>query len=71
MIVQLLPCLFLFGALPFSIAAEQKVLKNGSGKSSPLNAKLEELVKDSLKQWHVPGISIGVVDGDEMWAEVS
>ncbi|KAG4418237.1 hypothetical protein IFR04_008595 [Cadophora malorum] len=69
MIVQILPCLCLFGALHFSFATEQKVLKYGSGKSSPLDAKLEELVKDWLKQWHVPGISIGVVDEDEMWAE--
>ncbi|KAH9208370.1 putative penicillin-binding protein [Leptodontidium sp. 2 PMI_412] len=71
MLIELLPCLCLLQYLPTSLALEQKILENGGGKQpSPLDAKLAELVKDTLKEWHVPGLSIGVVDGDDMWAEV-
>ncbi|TVY34820.1 Protein flp, partial [Lachnellula subtilissima] len=28
-------------------------------------------VKDTLELWHVPGVSIAVVDGNDTWAEVS
>lgn len=69
MFVQLLPSLCLLQYLPASLALEQKVLNHGA-KSNPLDAKMAELVKDSLEEWHVPGISIGVVDGDDSWAEV-
>lgn len=71
MLIELLPCLCLLRYLPTSLALDQKILENGGGKQpSPLDAKLAELVKDTLKEWHVPGLSIGVVDGDDMWAEV-
>ena len=55
--------------LPFSSAAEQKLLKNG--KSSPFDKKFEKLVYETLELWHVPGVAIGVVDGDLEWSEVS
>ena len=64
-IVSLLP----FLQFPtFSSAAEQKVL-NG-GKASPLNSKFEKLVYENLDLWKVPGVAVGVVDGDSAWSEV-
>jgi hypothetical protein len=40
-------------------------------KTSPFDAKFAQLVKETLDKWHVPGLSIAVVDGDDVWAEVS
>jgi hypothetical protein len=54
---------------PFGFAAEQKVLKGG--KPNPLNEDFEKLVHETLELWHVPGIAIGVVDGDLEWSQVS
>jgi hypothetical protein len=53
----------------FGFAAEQKVLKGG--KSNPLNEDFERLVHETLELWHVPGVAIGVVDGDLEWSQVS
>jgi hypothetical protein len=58
----------LFQFLPFGSAAEQKVLKGG--KVSPLNAEFEKLVHETLELWHVPGVAIGVIDGDSEWSQV-
>ncbi|XMA10035.1 hypothetical protein WAI453_002826 [Rhynchosporium graminicola] len=71
MLAHLLLCLCLVQCLATSLAQnhEQKILRNGDKESSPLNADLERLIKSSLEAWHVPGISIGVFDGDEGWAE--
>jgi hypothetical protein len=55
--------------LSFGFAAEQKVLKGG--KTNPLNEDFEKLVHETLELWHVPGIAIGVVDGDLEWSQVS
>lgn len=65
-IVFSLPILSFFA---LSSAAEQKILSNDG--SNPLNAEFTKIVNETLNVFHVPGISIGVVDGDEMWAEVS
>jgi len=40
-------------------------------RSGPFDARFAKLVKETLDKWHVPGISIAVVDGDDMWAEVN
>lgn len=61
--------LFLLQFQPFGFAAEQKVLKGG--KANPLNEDFEKLVHDTLELWHVPGVAIGVVDGDLEWSQVS
>ena len=61
--------LSLLQILPFGFAAEQKVLKGG--KTNPLNEDFEKLVHETLELWHVPGIAIGVVDGDSEWSQVS
>lgn len=36
----------------------------------PLDRKFGMLVKETLDFWHVPGVSIAVVDGDYTWAKV-
>jgi hypothetical protein len=54
--------------LPFSFAAEQKVLEGGT--ANPLNEEFEKLVYETLDLWHVPGVAIGVVDGDLEWSQV-
>ncbi len=40
-------------------------------KESPFDAKFGDLAKETLDLWHVPGVAIGVVDGDSVWNEVS
>ncbi|EED23037.1 penicillin-binding protein, putative [Talaromyces stipitatus ATCC 10500] len=40
-----------------------------STKTSPLNEEFEKLVYETLSKWHIQGVSIAVVDGDETWAE--
>ena len=56
--------------VPFAIGAEQQhVLKDKP--TSPFDAEFAKLAKETLELWHVPGVSIAVVDGDDTWAEVS
>lgn len=55
--------------LPFGSAAKQQVLKDV--KANPLNAKFEKLVYENLDLWNVPGVAVGVVDGDLEWSQVS
>lgn len=38
---------------------------------NPFNAEFDELAKDILHQWRVPGMSIAVVDGDHVYAKAS
>jgi hypothetical protein len=59
----------IFGFLALSSAAEQKILSNNG--DNPLDTKFSKMVNETLNMFHVPGISIAVVDGDDMWAEVS
>ncbi|KAJ5047542.1 uncharacterized protein L3040_003365 [Drepanopeziza brunnea f. sp. 'multigermtubi'] len=65
---RLLPLVFLLPLLSLGISPVQEVL-NVDARASPLDTKLRQLVHESMEEWHVPGISIGVVDGDEFWAE--
>jgi hypothetical protein len=37
----------------------------------PLDKKFEKLVKETLETWHVPGVSVAVVDGENTYAQVS
>lgn len=52
----------------FASETEQKVLK---GNDNPLNQNFKEFVEKALEEWHLPGVAVAVVDGDETWAEVS
>ncbi|KAJ5826326.1 penicillin-binding protein [Penicillium riverlandense] len=40
-----------------------------SASEPPLNKEFEKLVHETLARWHVPGVSIAVVDGEKSWAE--
>jgi hypothetical protein len=51
----------------FSFAAKQQVLKDNTG---PFTSKFGQLANETLGLFHVPGVSIAVVDGDNVWAEV-
>jgi hypothetical protein len=42
----------------------------GNG-DSPLDHNFEKLVLDALELWHVPGVSVAVVDGDNTWSKMS
>ncbi|KAM3071256.1 hypothetical protein ACMFMF_007729 [Clarireedia jacksonii] len=44
----------------------QKIL--GDNELSPFTADFEQQVNKALAYWHVPGISIAVVDGDHEWS---
>jgi hypothetical protein len=65
-------CLLL--ALPLSVSAaqsnQQTVLKEQKDHNSPFNAEFEKLAYDTLELWHVPAVSIAVVDGSESFARV-
>ena len=49
-------------------ASHQEVIDRE--KQSPFNQHFGLLVNETLHSWNVPGISIAVVDGDEIFAEV-
>ncbi|KAH8666343.1 putative penicillin-binding protein [Xylariales sp. PMI_506] len=44
----------------------QKVIHGG--KANPLDAAFEKLAIETLLDYHVPGLAIAVVDGDDVWA---
>jgi hypothetical protein len=58
----------LLGLFSYTFAAKQELLK--AKKESPFDAKFAKLANETLDLWHVPGVAIGVVDGDDTWAEV-
>ncbi len=39
--------------------------------ASPFDDTFRALVADTLVAWHVPGVAVAVLDGDETWMEVS
>ncbi|RYP50402.1 hypothetical protein DL768_004077 [Monosporascus sp. mg162] len=51
---------------PTLAQTSQDVLK---GKVNPLDESFKKLVGKALEEWHVPGLSIAVIEGDETWAE--
>jgi hypothetical protein len=55
--------------LPEAWGSLQKIL--GDNALSPFTADFEQRVNKVLERWHVPGISIAVVDGDHEWSAVS
>ncbi|KAH8665971.1 beta-lactamase/transpeptidase-like protein [Tricladium varicosporioides] len=60
--------LSVFLQMQSSSASEQHILDEQETINS-LDAKFAELVKDTLNLWHVPGVAIAVVDGNNTWAE--
>ncbi|KAI1411142.1 beta-lactamase/transpeptidase-like protein [Hypoxylon sp. FL1857] len=53
----------------------QKILSGGKGETeaerreSPLDDDFEAFVREALDRWHVPGVAVAVVDGEDTWAE--
>lgn len=41
-----------------------------SVRGSPFTKEFGEHVGELLKKWHVPGVAVGIVDGDDIWTEV-
>lgn len=39
-------------------------------RGSPFTKEYEKHVSELLEKWHVPGVAIGIVDGDDIWTEV-
>lgn len=48
--------------------ASQKVLQ---GDDTRLDKAFESFALDIMQEFHVPGLAIGVVEGDNTWAAVS
>ena len=38
--------------------------------NDPLDTEFDNLVNDTIANWHVPGLSIAVVSGEEVFAKV-
>jgi CubicO group peptidase (beta-lactamase class C family) len=38
---------------------------------NPLTSEFAKLVLEGLDEWKVPGVAVAVIDGDEVYAEVS
>lgn len=38
---------------------------------SPLTSEFSEFVLERLDEWKVPGVAVAVIDGDEIYTEVS
>ncbi|UKZ76461.1 hypothetical protein TrVFT333_004165 [Trichoderma virens FT-333] len=51
---------------------EQKPISGHESAASgnPLTAEFGEFVREQLEKWKVPGISLAVIDGDDVYAEV-
>jgi hypothetical protein len=68
---SLLVYLLTLGILAVSSATRQSILNSNGNGNNPFNAEFSKIASDTLEALHVPGVSVAVVDGDEMWAEVS
>jgi hypothetical protein len=44
---------------------------SGALSSSPFSPAFEELINQSLHHYHVPGLAIAIVDGDDTFSRVS
>lgn len=42
----------------------------GNGGDGPLNEEFGAFTRERLERWHVPGIAVAVVDGEETWTQV-
>lgn len=50
--------------------AAQRPLQSSDDDSSVLSSDIGAYIEGLMKEWHVPGLSVAVVDGDKTWAEV-
>lgn len=67
------PTLVLISTLLSGCTGQQQIpISTGKTKgNNPLNDDFKNLVEEQMEHWKVPGMAIGVVDGDEMWNSVS
>lgn len=63
---------FSFGdAIPASVSAtELEKIEKKKKKVSPFDADFAKLAQETLIKWHLPGVALAVIDGDETFAEV-
>ena len=59
-----------FVALQCVLLSAQSQIPLGGQHESPFSHSFDELVSHNLDYWHVPGISIAVVDGNETYSKV-
>lgn len=45
-------------------------MSSGQGADKFFNEEFGKFAKEQLETWKVPGISVGVVDGEDIFAEV-
>ncbi len=53
--------------IPLSRTLQTPLKQNGA---SPLNEDFNDLVQRTMDYWHVPGLSIAVVDGNDIYSQV-
>lgn len=62
-------------AVCVSATAQQKPLLDrpgvNSGSSNPFTDEFADFAKKTINRWKVPGLSIAVIDGEDVYAEVS
>jgi hypothetical protein len=51
--------------------ASQQPLREDEKEKGPFDKDFERLANQTLERWKCPGLSIAVVDGDDIWAAVS
>ncbi|KAJ3493462.1 hypothetical protein NLG97_g4712 [Lecanicillium saksenae] len=45
------------------------IQKHGGSTGNPLNEDLAKFIQESLDLWRVPGMAVGVIDGDNIYTE--
>ena len=71
LIFGLLATLGRWNAVAVAPPGEQKPLGGGEAASdNPFNPEFDQFVADLLERWHVPGVAIAVVDGEETYTKV-
>lgn len=48
----------------------QKPISDEAARGSPFTKQYAEHVNELLEKYHVPGVAVGIVDGDDIWTEV-
>lgn len=58
---------------PFSYEVQENMdqIDTAGGSEGPLTRDFRRKVNHWLGEWHVPGLAVGVVDGDQTWTRVS
>jgi hypothetical protein len=39
-------------------------------RKSPLDADFDRMMEKTLEDWHIQGMSVAIVDGEQTWSEV-